>query len=161
MQRITPADFEYQVFVDYAHTPDALEKSLQELKSIKHKSGRLYVLFGCGGDRDTMKRPIMGKIASDIADYIIITDDNPRTEDPRKIRSEIAGGAPEAEEIGDRKSAILETIAKLRQDDILLIAGKGHEDYQIIGSESSKFSDIDISTKAVNKDIAKKKKREE
>ncbi len=161
LQRITPADFEYQVFVDYAHTPDALEKSLQELRLIKRKSGKLYVVFGCGGDRDSMKRPIMGKIAADEADYVIITDDNPRTEDSRKIRSEIAEGAPEAEEIGDRKSAILETIAKLRQDDILLIAGKGHEDYQIIGSESSKFSDIDIATKAVNKDIAKKKKREE
>ena len=153
LQRITSADFEYQVFVDYAHTPDALQKSLEELKSLKQKSGRLHVVFGCGGDRDTLKRPIMGKIASDIADKVIITDDNPRTEDPKKIRGQIAEAAVEAEEIADRKSAIVDTIARLRKNDILLIAGKGHEDYQIIGKEVIKFSDIEIAQKAVQKDI--------
>jgi len=153
LQRITPADFEYQVFVDYAHTPDALQKSLEELKSLKKKSARLHVVFGCGGDRDTLKRQMMGKIASDIADKVIITDDNPRTEDPRKIRGQIAEAAVEAEEIADRKSAIMDTVARLKKDDILLIAGKGHEDYQIIGKERMKFSDIEIAQKAVQKDI--------
>ncbi len=153
LQRITNVDSEYQVFVDYAHTPDALQKSLQELKNLKKKTGRLHVVFGCGGDRDTMKRPIMGKIASDFADNVIITDDNPRTEDPRKIRGQIAEAAVEAEEIADRKSAIIDTIARLKKDDILLIAGKGHEDYQIIGKEAIKFSDIDIASKAVKKDV--------
>lgn len=156
LQRVTMNDFEYQVFVDYAHTPDALEKSLQELCEIKHKSGKLYVVFGCGGDRDAMKRPIMGKVASEIADYVIITDDNPRTEDPRKIRSEIAETAVEAEEIADRKSAIVDTIKKLRAHDILLIAGKGHEEYQIIGNEIIKFSDVDIASKAVKLEIEKR-----
>ena len=93
----------------------------------------------------------MGKIASEIADKVIITDDNPRTEDPRKIRGQIAESAVEAEEIADRKSAIIDTIAKLRKDDILLIAGKGHEDYQIIGKERFKFSDIEIAKKAVRR----------
>ena len=149
LQRITESDDEFQVFVDYAHTPDALKQSLFELQKIKNKAGKLYVIFGCGGDRDAMKRPMMGKIASDIADYVIITDDNPRTEDPRKIRSEIAEGAIDAEEIEDRKSAIVNTIARLKRDDILLIAGKGHEDYQIIGHEIIKFSDIEVARKAL------------
>ena len=151
LQRITNIENEYQVFVDYAHTPDALQKSLEELRKLKKKEGNLYVVFGCGGDRDTLKRPIMGKIASEIADKVVITDDNPRTEDPRKIRGQIAEAAVEAEEISDRKSAIIDTIAKLRKDDILLIAGKGHEDYQIIGKERFKFSDIEIARKAVQK----------
>ena len=153
LQRITSVNNEYQVFVDYAHTPDALQKSLGELQNLKKKSDNLYVVFGCGGDRDTLKRPMMGKIASDIADKVIITDDNPRTEDPRKIRSQIAEGAIEAEEIADRKKAIIDTIAKLRKGDILLIAGKGHEDYQIIGKERFKLSDIDIAKQAVQNDI--------
>lgn len=153
LQRITNVDSEYQVFVDYAHTPDALQKSLEELKKIKKKSGDLYVVFGCGGNRDALKRPVMGKIASDIADKVVITDDNPRTEDPRKIRGEIAEAAVEAEEIADRKSAIVDTIVKLRKDDVILIAGKGHEDYQIIGKEKFKFSDIEIAKKAIQKGI--------
>lgn len=154
LQRITERDDEFQVFVDYAHTPDALKRSLLELQEIKNKTGKLYVVFGCGGDRDTMKRPMMGKIASDIADYVIITDDNPRTEDPRKIRSEIAEGAIDAEEVEDRKSAIVGTIARLKRDDILLIAGKGHEDYQIIGHEITKFSDIEVACNALQKFVA-------
>lgn len=153
LQRVTDVNSKYQVFVDYAHTPDALKKSLEELKKLKQQSGNLYVLFGCGGDRDTLKRPIMGKIASEIADKVIITDDNPRTEDPRKIRKEIAEAASNAEEIAGRKNAIIDTIAKLKQNDILLIAGKGHEDYQIIGREKFKFSDIEISKEAIKKDI--------
>lgn len=155
LQRITDSKHEYQVFVDYAHTPDALQKSLKELANLKQKSGKLYVVFGCGGDRDTLKRPIMGKIASDIADVVIITDDNPRTEDPRKIRGQIAEAAVEAEEIADRKEAITDTIARLRKDDIMLIAGKGHEDYQIIGKKAIKFSDIEIAKQALKKVIKK------
>lgn len=144
LQRITETRSEYQVFVDYAHTPDALEKSLIELKNLKDKSfGKLYVIFGCGGDRDSLKRPIMGKVASAIAEYVIITDDNPRTEDAAKIRSEVASGATKYKEIGDRKKAIADIIALLKKGDILLIAGKGHEDYQIVGHEIIKFSDIE------------------
>ena len=153
LQRITDINFEYQVFVDYAHTPDALKKSLEELKKLKQQSGNLYVIFGCGGDRDTLKRPIMGKIASKIADKVVITDDNPRTENPGKIRREIAEAATGAEEIAGRKNAIIDTIAKLMKNDILLIAGKGHEDYQIIGREKFKFSDIEIAKEAIEKDI--------
>jgi UDP-N-acetylmuramoyl-L-alanyl-D-glutamate--2,6-diaminopimelate ligase len=149
MQRITAIDHEYQVFVDYAHTPDALKKSLQELKFLKKEEGDLYVLFGCGGDRDALKRPIMGKIASEIADKVIITDDNPRTEDSKKIRKEIAEYASGAQEICDRKKAIINTIANLKKNDILLVAGKGHEDYQIIGKTKFQFSDIEIAQDAI------------
>jgi UDP-N-acetylmuramoyl-L-alanyl-D-glutamate--2,6-diaminopimelate ligase len=144
LQRVTEAEHEFQVFVDYAHTPDALEKSLQELKYLKQPSGKLYVVFGCGGDRDPSKRPIMGKIAVKIADRVIITDDNPRGEDPAKIRANIRSGGISAEEIGDRGRAIADTIARLEKNDILLIAGKGHEDYQIIGDKIIDFSDIEI-----------------
>lgn len=153
LQRVTDIDCEYQVFVDYAHTPDALKKSLEELKKLKQQSGSLYVVFGCGGNRDTLKRPIMGKIAAEIADKVVITDDNPRTEDPGKIRREIAEAVAKAEEIMDRKNAIIDTIAKLKKNDILLIAGKGHEDYQIIGREKFKFSDIEIAKEAIQKGI--------
>ncbi len=146
LQRITEPKADFQVFVDYAHTPDALSQSLSELKKIKPESGKLYVIFGCGGDRDALKRPIMGKIATDIADYVVITDDNPRTEDATKIRNEIAVGAANSTEIADRKEAIVSTIGKLKKGDILLIAGKGHEDYQIIGNNINKFSDIEIAT---------------
>jgi UDP-N-acetylmuramoyl-L-alanyl-D-glutamate--2,6-diaminopimelate ligase len=149
LQRATGQHSEYQIFVDYAHTPDALEKSLIELQKIKEKSGKLYVVFGCGGDRDRKKRPIMGKIASKIADYVIITDDNPRTENAAQIRAEIVAGAEQAEEVADRKTAIIETIKRLKKDDILLIAGKGHEDYQIIGDKIIKFSDIELAHSAL------------
>jgi len=149
LQRATGQHSEYQIFVDYAHTPDALEKSLIELQKIKEKSGKLYVVFGCGGDRDRKKRPIMGKIASKIADYVIITDDNPRTENAAQIRAEIVAGAEQAEEVSDRKTAIIETIKRLKKDDILLIAGKGHEDYQIIGDKIIKFSDIELAHSAL------------
>lgn len=159
LQRITEPSFDFQIFVDYAHTPDALMQSLNELKKIKLKDGKLCVVFGCGGDRDALKRPIMGKIATDIADYVVITDDNPRTEDSTKIRNEIVLGVANStgevsfetklDIIGDRKEAIFSTIEKLKRGDILLIAGKGHEDYQIIGNSVNKFSDIEIATLAL------------
>ena len=144
LQRATSIHSEYQIFIDYAHTPDALQKSLVELQKIKKKSGKLYVVFGCGGDRDKKKRPIMGKISSENADYVIITDDNPRTENAAQIRAEIASGASQYKAVGDRKKAIIEAITKLKKNDILLIAGKGHEDYQIIGDKFIKFSDIEL-----------------
>ncbi|MBA2628660.1 MAG: UDP-N-acetylmuramoyl-L-alanyl-D-glutamate--2,6-diaminopimelate ligase, partial [Rickettsiaceae bacterium] len=117
---------------------------------------KLLVVFGCGGDRDVLKRPIMGKIAADIADYVVITDDNPRTEDATKIRNEIARGAPNSTEIADRKEAITRTIENLESGDILLIAGKGHEDYQIIGHEVKEFSDIAIATKMLKNMVERK-----
>jgi UDP-N-acetylmuramoyl-L-alanyl-D-glutamate--2,6-diaminopimelate ligase len=156
LQRITEPNSDSQVFVDYAHTPDALMQSLSELKKIKTEAGKLLVVFGCGGDRDVLKRPIMGKIATDIADYVVITDDNPRTEDATKIRNEIALGAPNSIEIADRKEAITRTIENLESGDILLIAGKGHEDYQIIGHEVKEFSDIAIATKMLKNMVERK-----
>jgi UDP-N-acetylmuramoyl-L-alanyl-D-glutamate--2,6-diaminopimelate ligase len=151
LQRITDENNDFQVFVDYAHTPDALEKSLQELKAVKNPEGKLALVFGCGGDRDTLKRPIMGKIASRLADIAIVTDDNPRTEDAAKIRKEIIMGAPEISETGDREKAINNAIANLKKNDILLVAGKGHENYQIIGDKKYHFSDAEVVGKALLK----------
>ncbi|MCC8372243.1 MAG: UDP-N-acetylmuramoyl-L-alanyl-D-glutamate--2,6-diaminopimelate ligase [Rickettsia endosymbiont of Pseudomimeciton antennatum] len=141
------------IFIDYAHTPDALEKSLLELKKIKSDKGLLKVIFGCGGDRDSSKRALMGKVAAEIADEIIITDDNPRNEEPKSIRQQIIQGIIAITnsfiEIKNRKIAITETIHNLQKDDILLIAGKGHENYQIIGDKKLPFSDFDIASKAL------------
>jgi UDP-N-acetylmuramoyl-L-alanyl-D-glutamate--2,6-diaminopimelate ligase len=127
------------IFVDYAHKPDALAKALQALRPyVKRK---LIVVFGCGGDRDAGKRPLMGAIASDNADSVIVTDDNPRSESPEKIRAAILDAAKGAEEIGDRAEAIKAAIAALQPGDTLLIAGKGHETGQIIGDKTLSFSD--------------------
>jgi UDP-N-acetylmuramoyl-L-alanyl-D-glutamate--2,6-diaminopimelate ligase len=127
------------IFVDYAHKPDALAKALEALRP--YVSGRLVVVFGCGGDRDAGKRPIMGRIAVDNADRVIVTDDNPRTEEPAKIRAAILADAPGAVEIGDRRQAIDAAVAELRRGDVLLVAGKGHETGQIIGKQTLPFSD--------------------
>ncbi len=130
------------VFVDYAHKPDALEKALSALRPLA--SGRLVVVFGCGGDRDSGKRPMMGEIAARLADEVIVTDDNPRSEDPASIRRAVlagAGGRPNVREIGDRGTAIAAAIAKLESGDVLLIAGKGHETGQIVGDRKVPFSD--------------------
>ncbi len=129
------------VFVDYAHKPDALEKALAALRP--YVSGRLVVAFGCGGDRDAGKRPIMGEIATRLADVVIVTDDNPRSEDPASIRAQILAAAPGAIEIGDRAAAIRAGVDMLRPGDALMIAGKGHEIGQIIGSRTLPFSDAD------------------
>ncbi|WP_375358613.1 UDP-N-acetylmuramoyl-L-alanyl-D-glutamate--2,6-diaminopimelate ligase [Candidatus Tisiphia endosymbiont of Neophilaenus lineatus] len=141
------------IFIDYAHTPDALEKSLLELKKIKSNKGLLKVIFGCGGNRDSGKRALMGEIAAKIADEVIITDDNPRNEDPKSIRQQIIQGIIAITnsfiEIQNRKIAIIETINNLQEDDILLIAGKGHENYQIIGNKKLPFSDFDIAKEAL------------
>ncbi len=129
------------VFVDYAHKPDALEKALGALRP--YVRGRLILVFGCGGDRDAGKRPIMGEIATRCADVAIVTDDNPRSENPAAIRSQILAAAPCALEIGDRGEAIRAGVAMLKEGDALLIAGKGHEIGQIVGDMVLPFSDAD------------------
>jgi UDP-N-acetylmuramoyl-L-alanyl-D-glutamate--2,6-diaminopimelate ligase len=121
------------VYVDYAHTPDALRAAIEALWP--HVAGRLIVVFGAGGDRDQGKRAPMGKVAAELADLVIVTDDNPRGEDPAAIRAAIMHGAgPNAREIGDRRSAIAAALAEAEPDDIVLIAGKGHEQGQIVGA---------------------------
>jgi UDP-N-acetylmuramoyl-L-alanyl-D-glutamate--2,6-diaminopimelate ligase len=127
--------------VDYAHTPDALAKALRALR--EHCIGALWCVFGCGGDRDPAKRPIMGAIADELADQIIVTDDNPRSEDPTAITRAIAAGIErhEARVIGDRAQAIAAALTEARAADVVLIAGKGHEDYQIYGGMRRAFSD--------------------
>jgi UDP-N-acetylmuramyl-tripeptide synthetase len=129
------------VFVDYAHKPDALENALAALRPFVR--GRLILVFGCGGDRDPGKRPIMGEIATRCADVAIVTDDNPRSENPAAIRAQILAAAPCALEIGDRAEAIRAGIAMLARGDALLIAGKGHETGQIVGDRTLAFSDAD------------------
>ncbi len=127
------------IFIDYAHKPDALAKALDALRPYVKR--RLVVAFGAGGDRDPGKRPLMGAIAAEKADRVVITDDNPRSENPAAIRQAILAAAPGAVEIGDRGEAIRQTIAALQEGDVLLIAGKGHESGQIIGDRVLPFSD--------------------
>lgn len=135
------------VFVDYAHTPDALENALKSLRP--HAKNRLMVVFGCGGDRDKGKRPEMGRIANELADVVIVTDDNPRTEDPEAIRKQILASAPKAVEIADREKAIQNAVSEMRDGDVLLIAGKGHEKYQIIGKDKQHFDDAEVVRKYI------------
>jgi len=127
------------IFVDYAHKPDALAKALEALRP--YVAGKLVVVFGAGGDRDRGKRPLMGAVAAEKADKVIVTDDNPRSENPAAIRAAILATAPGATEIGDRREAIRAAIAGLSRGDILLVAGKGHETGQIIGDRTIDFSD--------------------
>lgn len=129
-------------FVDYAHKPEALVKALEALRP--HARGRLVLVFGCGGDRDAGKRPIMGAIAARLADKVVVTDDNPRTEDPAAVRQAILAAAPGAAEIGDRAQAIRAAFAGLEAGDILLVAGKGHETYQIVGERVLPFDDAEV-----------------
>jgi UDP-N-acetylmuramoyl-L-alanyl-D-glutamate--2,6-diaminopimelate ligase len=135
------------VFVDYAHKPEALEHVLASLRPFT--SGRLVVAFGCGGDRDRGKRPIMGAIATRLADVVIVTDDNPRSEAPAAIRAEILAAAPGAREIGDRAEAIGAAVAGLSRGDCLVIAGKGHETGQIVGGVTHPFSDHAVARAAI------------
>ncbi|RWK76566.1 MAG: UDP-N-acetylmuramoyl-L-alanyl-D-glutamate--2,6-diaminopimelate ligase [Mesorhizobium sp.] len=127
------------VYVDYAHKPDALENVLASVRPFT--TGRVIVVFGCGGDRDRGKRPIMGEIATRLADVVIVTDDNPRSEVPETIRAAILAAAPGAIEIGDRRKAIHQAVAMLHAGDTLIVAGKGHEEGQTIGAETLHFSD--------------------
>jgi UDP-N-acetylmuramoyl-L-alanyl-D-glutamate--2,6-diaminopimelate ligase len=140
------------IFVDYAHKPDALAKALQALRPYAKR--RLVVVFGAGGDRDAGKRPLMGAIAAENADDVIITDDNPRSENPHAIRAAILSSAKGAVEIGDRAEAISKAIAGLEEGDALLIAGKGHETGQIVGDRVLPFSDHDAVARALTQVFA-------
>ncbi len=135
------------VYVDYAHTPDALTHVLRALRA--HCQGRLMVVFGAGGDRDAGKRPLMGAAAAQFADTAIVTDDNPRSEDPAAIRAEIMAACPEAREIGDRAEAIRAAVADLQAGDLLVVAGKGHETGQTVGDQTLPFDDIQETRAAV------------
>ena len=133
--------------VDYAHKPEALEQVLTALRPFA--SGRLVVVFGCGGDRDRGKRPVMGAIAARLADAVIVTDDNPRSEEPAAIRRAILDAAPGAEEIGDREEAIRTAVDRLGPGDVLVVAGKGHETGQIVGDRVLPFSDHEVLRAAI------------
>ncbi|MDR1071566.1 MAG: UDP-N-acetylmuramoyl-L-alanyl-D-glutamate--2,6-diaminopimelate ligase [Rickettsiales bacterium] len=136
------------VYVDYAHTPDGLENVLKSARGLC--KGRLMVLFGAGGDRDPGKRPMMGRVADGLADIVYITDDNPRTEEPAPIREQIAAACPKGIVVNDgRAAAIRRAVGDMRERDILVIAGKGHEDYQVIGTVKHHFSDIEEVQKSI------------
>jgi len=135
------------VFVDYAHKPEAIENALAALRPFT--KGRLVIVFGAGGDRDTGKRPLMARAASSAADIVIVTDDNPRTEDPAAIRRAVLNGAENAIEIPDRRAAIRFAIANLQRGDVLCVAGKGHETGQIVGTEVLPFSDHAVIAEAL------------
>ena len=130
------------VYVDYAHTPDAIENILTAMRP--HTKRKLHILFGCGGDRDKTKRPIMGRLAQQYADFVYVTDDNPRTEQPDEIRQEIMQGCPHALNIGDREKAIAYAMAQLEEGDVLLVAGKGHETGQYINGKVLPFNDEEV-----------------
>jgi UDP-N-acetylmuramoyl-L-alanyl-D-glutamate--2,6-diaminopimelate ligase len=130
------------VYIDYAHTPDAVEAAIEALRP--HVEGRLITVLGAGGDRDEGKRPEMGAVAARLSDVVIITDDNPRSEEPAQIRRAVLGGAPEATEIGDRREAIAAAIAMAKAGDIVLVAGKGHEQGQIVGDQVLPFDDVTV-----------------
>ncbi|MCL2221028.1 MAG: UDP-N-acetylmuramoyl-L-alanyl-D-glutamate--2,6-diaminopimelate ligase [Oscillospiraceae bacterium] len=143
---VMPLGKEYTVIIDYAHTPDALENIITAVRETA--KGKVYTLFGCGGDRDKAKRPLMGKIATLLSDEVVITTDNPRTEEPESIINEIVSGIGETDTpfsvIVNRKEAICETLDKLGVSDVLILAGKGHETYQIIGTTKIDFDDREV-----------------
>jgi UDP-N-acetylmuramoyl-L-alanyl-D-glutamate--2,6-diaminopimelate ligase len=130
------------IYVDYAHTPDALERLLRALRP--HTTGRLHVVFGAGGDRDRGKRPLMGAAAARLADVAIVTDDNPRSENPAAIRAAVLGACPGGREVGDRARAIAKALNGLRAGDVLAVAGKGHEQGQTVGDTVIPFDDVDV-----------------
>jgi UDP-N-acetylmuramoyl-L-alanyl-D-glutamate--2,6-diaminopimelate ligase len=138
------------VLVDYAHTPDGLENALAACRPFTR--GRLICVFGCGGDRDRSKRPKMGAIAARLADVVVVTSDNPRTEDPQQILKDVLAGIPNHRAVdveADRAQAIAQAIASATADDLVLIAGKGHEDYQILGTTKIHFDDREEAEKAL------------
>ncbi|MDX5365191.1 MAG: UDP-N-acetylmuramoyl-L-alanyl-D-glutamate--2,6-diaminopimelate ligase, partial [Alphaproteobacteria bacterium] len=137
------------VYIDYAHTPDALENVLEAMRP--HAAGKLSVVFGCGGDRDPGKREMMGEVAARLADAVFVTDDNPRSEEPSAIRAAILKGCPGAQDIGDRAAAIEAAMRALQSGDVLVVAGKGHETGQIIGAETVHFSDHEAVLAAAEK----------
>jgi UDP-N-acetylmuramyl-tripeptide synthetase len=147
-----------QVVVDYAHTPDALDKALQALRPFAAaRGGRLWCVFGCGGNRDTTKRPVMGRLAQALADEVVLTSDNPRHEDPGAILAQIAAGcvpSPRLRTIEDRARAIATTLAEADPADVVLIAGKGHEDYQETAGVKRFFSDLDEAAGALQRRVS-------
>ena len=148
---------DFAVIVDYAHTPDGLENILKTARQIAKK--RIITVFGCGGDRDRTKRPIMGRIAAELSDYIVATSDNPRTEDPQFILDQVVEGVADGadgrpyEAIIDRREAIFRAVELAEADDIVIIAGKGHEDYQILKDKTIHFDDKEVAMEAI---LAKK-----
>jgi len=147
MQKVQDPRNLRHIFVDFAHDPHSVQNSLLELQKLKvSNSAKIFCILGCGGDRDKLKRPLMGEVASKFADQVIITDDNPRSENPQLIRSDIIQGITSGNyiEIGDRKNAIKETLKIMNVGDILLVTGKGHENYQIYGGHKIPFSDVKI-----------------
>ena len=151
MQHVVSLENKAQIFIDFAHTPDALENVLKLARKLTQS--RVLVLFGCGGDRDAKKRPVMGKIACDLADLVIVTDDNPRSENPKIMRSDIIAGCDQSKiiEISNRKTAIEKSMQMLEESDILILAGKGHEKYQIIGEIKHDFDEELIVKNALTK----------
>ncbi len=154
LEPVTTPNDDFTVFVDYAHTDDALDNVLQALRPLVPEAGRLRVVFGCGGDRDRTKRARMAEVAARYADELIITSDNPRTEDPQAIIDEILVGVPEARRadtitLVDRRAAIEYAIERCGPDDVVLIAGKGHEPYQIIGTQKHPFDDRRVAAEAI------------
>ena len=147
MQIITGHPRDALIVIDYAHTPDALEKAINALKL--HSKGNIYTLFGCGGERDSKKREIMGRVSHSNSNFTIITDDNPRNESPQEIRKSILKGCPNGIEISGRDNAIKKAISLLKKNDTLLIAGKGHETTQTIGKESLPFDDFSVAKLAI------------
>lgn len=141
---LVPTDTEYSVIIDYAHTPDGLENVLNAVNAFK--KGRCIAVFGCGGDRDSTKRPIMGEIGARLADLAVITSDNPRTEDPEKIVADVAAGVKTGDYkiIVNRRDAIKYALSIAEKDDIVLLAGKGQETYQIIGKEKTHFDEREV-----------------
>ncbi len=148
LQRVGTGAAGGEVYVDYAHTPDGLETVLNALRP--HAKGRLIVVFGAGGDRDRGKRPLMGQVAGRLADVAIVTDDNPRGEEAALIRSQVRAGCPEATEIGDRRAAIEAAVEIMRDGDVVVIAGKGHEQGQIVGGVTHPFDDATVASEALS-----------
>jgi UDP-N-acetylmuramoyl-L-alanyl-D-glutamate--2,6-diaminopimelate ligase len=137
----------WTVIIDYAHTPDALEKCLLTIKEIVGVGGKVITVFGAGGDRDKAKRPLMGKVVSRLSDKIYLTSDNPRTENPDKIIDDIAEGIPKGIKVikeSNRRKAINDALLSAQSGDVVLVAGKGHEEYQIVGTERIHFSDREV-----------------
>ena len=150
MQLLTAMDSLIGV-VDYSHTPDALEKALLSLRPVAEaRHGKLWVVFGCGGDRDSGKRPIMGALAAKLADHVIVTSDNPRSENPQKIIDDIVGNLTDVRTEVDRRAAIMSAVLEAAPEDVVLVAGKGHETYQIIEGVHHYFSDQEVVKAAFN-----------
>ena len=152
---VVPTNRDFTVIIDYAHTPDGLENILKTLRAFA--KGRIITVFGCGGDRDKSKRPVMGKIASELSDYLIVTSDNPRSENPQEIIKDILKGCKNeeitVETVENRRKAIERALAIGEKDDIILLAGKGHETYQILGDKKIHFDEREIVSEYLNREV--------